>query len=47
MPLIVPGMQAGNTSQSDDWAAKLMGKKLGDQHNETVRPLLLRQCIKS
>ncbi|KAF2151242.1 hypothetical protein K461DRAFT_169838 [Myriangium duriaei CBS 260.36] len=36
MPLVVPGMQSNNTSQSEEWANKLMGKKLGDKHDEVT-----------
>ena len=34
MPLVVPGLQS--TDGKDDWMSKLMGKKLGDQHDEMV-----------
>ena len=45
MPLVVPGLQSKDGGSSgDDWMSKLMGKKLGDQHDEIVRsPLLLTQ----
>jgi hypothetical protein len=38
MPLVVPGLQSkdGNNN-NDDWMSKLMGKKLGEQHDEMVR----------
>ncbi|KAJ4380894.1 hypothetical protein N0V86_004257 [Didymella sp. IMI 355093] len=34
MPLVVPGIQSKDGK--DDWATKLMGKSLGDNHNETT-----------
>jgi len=34
MPLVVPGLQSADGK--DDWMSKLMGKKLGDQHDEMV-----------
>lgn len=36
MPLVVPGLQSKDGNSGDDWMSKLMGKKLGDSHNETV-----------
>jgi hypothetical protein len=36
MPLVVPGIQSKDGK--DDWMSKLMGKSIGDNHNETVRP---------
>ncbi|KAL5120235.1 hypothetical protein ACEQ8H_001793 [Pleosporales sp. CAS-2024a] len=37
MPLVVPGLTSQEGSSStDDWMTKLMGKKLGDQHDETT-----------
>ena len=39
MPLVVPGLQSKDgtsSSSTDDWMSKLMGKKLGDQHDEMV-----------
>ncbi|KAF1837566.1 hypothetical protein BDW02DRAFT_118443 [Decorospora gaudefroyi] len=36
MPLVVPGLQSKDGNSSDDWMSKLMGKKLGDQHDETT-----------
>lgn len=36
MPLVVPGLQSKD-GKNDDWMGKLMGKSLGDSHNETVR----------
>jgi hypothetical protein len=48
MPLVVPGLQSKD-GKGDDWMSKLMGKSIGDSHNETVRPspppiLLLTYC---
>lgn len=41
MPLVIPGLQSKDgASSGDDWMSKLMGKKLGDQHDEIVRSLL-------
>ena len=37
MPLVVPGLQSKDGNSGDDWMSKLMGKKLGDQHDEMVR----------
>jgi hypothetical protein len=38
MPLVVPGLMSkdGGKSGGDDWMSKLMGKKLGEQHDEIV-----------
>ncbi|KAJ4367436.1 hypothetical protein N0V83_007019 [Neocucurbitaria cava] len=36
MPLVVPGLQSKDGSSGDDWMSKLMGKKLGEQHDETT-----------
>jgi hypothetical protein len=36
MPLVVPGIQNTDGGSSDDWQSKLMGKKLGDSHDEMV-----------
>jgi hypothetical protein len=37
MPLVVPGlMSKEGGSSGDDWNNKLMGKKLGEQHDEMV-----------
>jgi hypothetical protein len=37
MPLVVPGlMSKDGGSSGDDWMSKLMGKKLGEQHDEVV-----------
>ncbi|QIX02385.1 hypothetical protein AMS68_007902 [Peltaster fructicola] len=39
MPLVVPGLQSkdGN-DQTSKWMNELMGKKIGDQSNETDLP---------
>jgi len=34
MPLVVPGIQNTSGGDSADWQSKLMGKKLGDNHDE-------------
>lgn len=39
MPLVVPGIQSKD-GKGEDWTSKLMGKSLGDNHNETVRSVL-------
>lgn len=36
MPLVVPGLQSTDGSSGEDWSAKLLGKKLGEQHDEIV-----------
>jgi hypothetical protein len=36
MPLVVPGIQNTDGGNSEDWQSKLMGKKLGDNHDEIV-----------
>lgn len=36
MPLVVPGLQSKEGSGEQDWMSKLMGKKLGQQHDEMV-----------
>ena len=38
MPLVVPGLQSKD-GKGEDWTAKLMGKSLGDAHNDTVSRL--------
>lgn len=43
MPLVVPGIQSKDGN--DDWATKLMGKSIGDNHNETVRSLSQTQSM--
>jgi len=34
MPLVVPGLQSKDGTCGNDWTSKLMGKKLGDQHDQ-------------
>lgn len=41
MPLVVPGIQSKDGNSQDDWTSKLMGKKLGEQHDEIVCSHLL------
>jgi hypothetical protein len=36
MPLVVPGIQSTGGGDSEDWQSKLMGKKLGDSHDDIV-----------
>ncbi|KAF1953389.1 hypothetical protein CC80DRAFT_494677 [Byssothecium circinans] len=36
MPLVVPGLQSKGGEGIDAWTNKLMGKKIGDDHNETT-----------
>jgi hypothetical protein len=40
MPLVVPGLMSNDNNKTDnsveDWMSKLSGKKLGEDHNETV-----------
>jgi hypothetical protein len=38
MPLVVPGLQSKSGDGGEDWMSKLMGKKLGEQHDEMVSP---------
>jgi hypothetical protein len=35
MPLVVPGITSSGTG-TDSWITKLMGKTLGDKHDETT-----------
>lgn len=35
MPLVVPGIMA-NGDKNQDWSNKLVGKKIGDAHDEIV-----------
>ena len=39
MPLVVPGLtsNSGDNDQTNKWMNDLVGKKLGDSSNETVR----------
>ena len=43
MPLVVPGLtsNSGDNDQTNKWMNELVGKKLGDSSNETVRYFLL------
>lgn len=41
MPLVVPGINSGGDDKNAQWMNKLMGKKLGDDHDQTVRPVSL------
>jgi hypothetical protein len=45
MPLVVPGLtsNSGDNDQTNKWMNELVGKKLGDSSNETVR---LAPCYK-
>lgn len=36
MPLVVPGIQSTGGGSAEEWMQKLGGKKIGDQHDETV-----------
>ena len=36
MPLVVPGVQSTGGDAGQEWMSKLAGKKLGEEHNETV-----------
>ncbi|KAJ4353365.1 uncharacterized protein N0V89_005094 [Didymosphaeria variabile] len=36
MPLVVPGIQSSGGDQINEWSSKLMGKKLGDNHDEVT-----------
>jgi hypothetical protein len=36
MPLVIPGLQSKDGDSSEDWGSKLLGKKLGEQHDEIV-----------
>ncbi|KAL5389371.1 hypothetical protein PMIN06_000376 [Paraphaeosphaeria minitans] len=36
MPLVVPGIQSQGGEQIDEWTNKLMGKKIGDNHDEVT-----------
>jgi hypothetical protein len=38
MPLVVPGINSGGDDKNAQWMNKLMGKKLGNDHDQTVRP---------
>lgn len=45
MPLVIPGIQNTDGGNSEDWQTKLMGKKLGDNHDEIVSPLIIIPLI--
>ena len=46
MPLVVPGLMSNEgSSAGGDWLSKLAGKKIGEQHNETVRFRILFQAL--
>ncbi|KAF2223042.1 hypothetical protein BDZ85DRAFT_262872 [Elsinoe ampelina] len=38
MPLVVPGLQSkdGESGELSQWASKLMGKKIGEKHDEVT-----------
>jgi len=36
MPLVVPGIQSKGGEGVEEWSNKLMGKKIGDNHDEVV-----------
>lgn len=40
MPLVVPGINSqGGDSKTEEWSNKLVGKKLGDNHDATVHSI--------
>jgi hypothetical protein len=42
MPLVVPGINSGgDNSKTNEWTQKLVGKKIGESHDATVRPKTL------
>lgn len=47
MPLVVPGVNSPDASTAGtDWTMKLLGKKIGDKHDETVSlPLYLPPTV--
>ena len=48
MPLVVPGIQSTDGGDGEDWQSKLMGKKLGDSHDDIVSlvvVVLLCSCL--
>ena len=50
MPLVVPGLtsNSGDNEQTNKWMNQLVGKKIGDSSNETVRYCLqCRLCLYS
>ncbi|KAF2735486.1 hypothetical protein EJ04DRAFT_511738 [Polyplosphaeria fusca] len=36
MPLVVPGIQSSDGSNKEEWSNKLMGKKLGESHDNVT-----------
>ena len=40
MPLVIPGVTSnkGENDKTNKWMNELVGKKIGDSSNETVRP---------
>ncbi|KAF2706574.1 hypothetical protein K504DRAFT_458968 [Pleomassaria siparia CBS 279.74] len=36
MPLVIPGIQNTAGGDGQDWESKLMGKRLGDSHDEVT-----------
>ncbi|KAF2667870.1 hypothetical protein BT63DRAFT_302804 [Microthyrium microscopicum] len=36
MPLVVPGLMSSGKDKNDDWANKLMGKKIGESSDEVT-----------
>lgn len=50
MPLVVPGLtsNSGDNDQTNKWMNDLVGKKIGDSSNETVRHhLRCKLCLYS
>jgi hypothetical protein len=47
MPLVVPGIQSNDKDLTTEWMNKLMGKKLGDSHDEVVSPYKQRLASKN
>jgi len=43
MPLVVPGINSGgDKSKTDEWTQKLVGKKIGENHDATVSSMMDR-----
>jgi hypothetical protein len=41
MPLVVPGINSGgDKSKTDEWTQKLVGKKIGENHDATVSSMM-------
>jgi hypothetical protein len=36
MPLVVPGIMSENKGKTAEWQDKLLGKKIGEEHDEVV-----------